>query len=431
MQAYGLAAPIIPAGDRADLFDDISTKHPYYSLISRAAEEGILSANPGEKYLPNHRITRGELAQMIYDFEVWKTDNLSVKAGSEFYKSDIFADIWNRILNDLYLPSGSSVDQEALFQIAVKAVLESLNDPYTKYFDESAATEFMNILDDTFEGVGAVLIQDDETLNVYITEFLEDSPASKSGLKVGDQITAVDGVSVEGMLIENVMARIKGPANTSVEVTVLRDGTTYTYKITRAVLTINIVKGKIYAKDNWFIDIDSFGSNIVEGVMIAIQELEAQEDNPKAIILDLRGNPGGYVNMANFVAGLFVPHLTPLVTLDYGGPQETIYNGDVGPYQDIPLYILVDEYSASASEILAMTLREADDAIIIGKQTFGKGSAQEVITYWDGSILKMTVARWLSSEGNSIEKVGVTPDILVTGESDVKDLWLQELNKLL
>lgn len=433
MQAYGLSAPIIPISERTKLFTDVNTIHPYYSLLSRAADEGLITTDTTDRFLPYEKITRGELAQMIYTFELWQTDSLtaSTEATADFYKSDIFNDIWNRILTDMYLPAGTQVDQEALFQIAVKSILESLNDPYTKYFDQSEATEFMDMLDDTFEGIGAVLIQDDATMNIFITELLDDSPAAKSGLKVGDQITAVDGISTEGMPVENVINRIKGPENTTVKITILRDETSYTYKITRTTLTVQIVTGEIYNKNSWLIDIDSFGNNIMDGLVTTLDELTAEEPDPEAIIIDLRGNPGGYINMANFVAGAFVPYLTPLVTLDYGGPKETIYNGDTGMYHGIPLYVLVDEYSASASEILAMTLREADDAVIIGKQTFGKGSAQEVITYWDGSMLKMTIARWLSSAGNSIQGVGVTPDVVITGTSETEDLWLLELNKLL
>ena len=219
LEAYGYSPTIISAAERYQLFADVGPKHPYYSLISRAADMGILGTDTGVKYLPYEKLTRGEVATMLYSFEEWTTVRLAEEDENfDFYKSDIFADIWNRILTDLYIPSGAEIDEEALFQVAVKAVLESLNDPYTKYFDQSEATEFMDILDDTFEGIGAVLIQDDETMNVFITEFLDDSPASKSGLKVGDQITAVDGISTEGMPVENVINRIKGPANTTVKI---------------------------------------------------------------------------------------------------------------------------------------------------------------------------------------------------------------------
>ena len=431
MQAYGLGAPIVPLTNRTDLFDDVGAKHPLYSLLYQANKLGLITSDLSERYVPFKKITRGELADMIYHLETWKNETDAQKIDEDFYKSDIFTDIWNRILTEFYLPDGYRIDQDVLFQAAVDAVLESLNDPYSAYFSADQATEFMNTLGGEFEGIGAILTQDAETLAVFIAEILDGTPAAESGLETGDQIIAVDEVSTEGMPIEEVMSRIKGTAGTDVRITVLREDGEHTYDLTRALITLDLVKGKLYHKDAWFIEIDSFAANIYDEMMTTLGELTAEEPDPSAIILDLRGNPGGYINMGNFVTGLFIPHLTPLVTLDYGGPEETIYNGDTGPYQDVPVYILVDGYTASASEILALTLQEVANATVIGTQTFGKGTAQEVITYWDGSILKLTIANWLSSEGHSVQGIGVTPNILVTPTSGEADEWLKALDDAL
>lgn len=429
MKAYGLGAPIIPLSQRSELFEDVGTKHPLYSLIYQADRLGLVEADLNANYEPFVKITRGELADMIYKMEVWENE-VALEETDDFYKSDILADVWYRIMNEFYLPDGYSIDEEVLFQAAVDAVLESLNDPYSLYFAADQATEFTTTLDGEFEGVGALLNQDPDSLAIFIAEIFADTPAAESGLKVGDVITAVDEVSVEGMSIEEVINRIKGNAGTEVRITVLRDGEPHSYLLVRAVIGIDLVTGEIYHKDAWLIKISSFSSNIYEDMMLTLEALTAEESDPSAIILDLRGNPGGYVNMGNFVAGLFVPHLTPLVTLDYGeGAEETIYNGDYGTYQDVPTYILVDQYTASASEILALTLQEVSGATVIGTQTYGKGSAQEIITYWDGSLLKLTIANWLSSQGNSVEGVGVTPDILVTPTDGEADEWLKALNE--
>lgn len=428
MQAYGLGAPIIPEAKRTPLFDDISIKHPLYSLLYQANKVGIVDADTSQKYVPFGKITRGELADLIYRAETWKNESAAATTDEDFYKSDIFSDVWNRILDEFYLPDGYQIDQDVLFQAAVNAVLESLDDPYSRYFTPDQATEFTGSLEGEFEGIGAILTQDPETLEVFIAEILENTPAEESALEAGDQITAVDGVSIAEMPLEEVMSRIKGTADTEVQITILRNDEEHTYKLIRASIQLDLVKGRIYHKDAWLIDIDSFGSDIYTEMMATLEELTALEPDPSAIILDLRSNPGGYVNMGNFVAGLFVPHLTPLVTLDYGGPEETIYNGDYGMYQNYPVYILVDENTASASEILSLTLQETGHATIIGTQTYGKGSAQEVITYWDGSMLKLTIAHWLSSKGNTIQGVGVTPDILITETDDEADAWLKALN---
>ncbi|MFA6024553.1 MAG: S41 family peptidase [Candidatus Gracilibacteria bacterium] len=431
MKAYGLSAPIIPSSQRQTLFDDIGVKHPFYSILVQASRIGIVNTSLEENFRPYKSITRGELADQLYRLESWENDTLAQEVSSDFYKSDIFADIWNRILEEFYLPDGFIIDKEILFQAAVNGVLESLNDPYSMYFSASEASEFSNALEGEFEGIGVILMQDEENLEIFIAEILENSPASASGLKSEDQLMAVDGVSIEGMAMEEVLARIKGNAGTEVEITIERDGKSYSYVLVRAQIALNLVKGKIYNGDAWFIDIDSFGSNIYAEMMETLQELEAEEPNPSAVILDLRNNPGGYINMSNFVAGLFVPQLTPLVSLDYGGFEESIVNGDTGPYQDIPVYILVNGYSASASEILALTLQEVAGATVIGTQTFGKGSAQEIITYWDGSLLKLTIAHWLSSQGNSVQGVGVTPDIVLSETVVEEDEWLKALNDAL
>lgn len=432
MKAYGLGAPIVPLANRTELFDDVGPKHPQYSLLYQADKLGIVEANSSENYNPYQKVTRGEFAEMIYSFETWKNEAAAATMEQDFYKSDIFTDIWNRILTEFYIPAGYQIDEDVLFQAAVDAVLESLSDPYSAYFSADQATEFMGTLEGQFEGIGAILTQDAETLAVFIAEILDATPAEESDLEAGDQITAVDGVSTEGMPLEEVMSRIKGAAGTEVRITILRDGEEHTYKLVRALIGLDLVKGKLYHKDAWFIEIDTFAANIYEDMMLTLEELTAEEPDPSAIILDLRGNPGGYVNMGNFVTGLFVPQLTPLVTLDYGGSvAETIYNGDTGPYQDVPVYILVDEYTASASEILSLTLQEVAGATVIGTQTFGKGTAQEVITYWDGSMLKLTIANWLSSKGNSVQGVGVTPDILVTPTDGEADEWLKALNAAL
>jgi carboxyl-terminal processing protease len=431
MKAYGLGAPIIPQNVRIDLFADVGVKHPLYSLLAQAINVGIIDYAPDLKFHSNHRLTRGELADLLYRLDTWQTGAAASELDSDFYKSDIFADIWSHILNDFYLPPGYAISQEVLFETAVKAVLASLDDPYSVYFTSAEATEFMSILSGDFEGIGALLTQD-ENQDVFIAEVFEDTPAEQAGLQQGDQITAVDGVSIEGMLLEEVMGRIKGEAGTEVTVTVKRKGVSHNYELTRALITLDLVKGRVYARDYWLVDIDSFADNIYPEMMETLTALTAEEPDPKGIILDLRGNPGGYVNMGTFVAGLFVPHLTPLVTLDYGGHAETIYNGDTGPYQDVPVYILVDGYTASASEILAQTLKEEANATIIGTQTFGKGTAQELTTYWDGSILKLTIANWLSSQGTSVQGTGVTPDLIVDPEStSAEDPWMDALNEAL
>lgn len=434
MHAYGITVPVGQTSQDQILFQDISTKSPLYSLLYRAVQTGLLTADPNSVYQPFTTLTRGELAIMLYSFEQWYVNDIATtqnEAVSNFYKSEIFADIWKRIVSEFYNDPGNTISQEALFQVAVKSMLETLNDPYSVYMDEENSTSFATLINGSLQGIGAVLEQSEDG-TIRISTIIEDTPAAGSGLKEKDAIVKVDGISVEGMDVSQVINLIRGDAGTSVILTISRDGASQSFTITRAIINITSIDGNVVYGDSWLITIDSFGSTTVWDIMETLDRLDDTVPEPSNIILDLRGNPGGLVNSANFVAGLFVPHLTPLVTLDYGGYQETIYNGDIGPYHGIPMFVLVDENTASAAEILSLTLREADDATIIGKQTYGKGSAQEVITYWDGSILKLTVAKWLSSHLTDIDKVGVTPDITISAdESTSGDAWLREAKKRL
>ncbi len=429
MKAYGLGTPVIPYTDRSSLFNDVGPKHPLYSLIYQASKVGLVESSLQSNYLPYSKLTRGELADLLFRADAWKNETTMVSSNEDFYKGDIFESIWNTVLNDFYLPSGYEIDQQVLFEAAISGMLESLNDPYSKYFSQESAGEFSDSLSGEFEGIGAMLTQDTETFEVFITSVLADSPAEKVGLLAGDKITEVDEISTEGMLLEEVIGRIKGPADTEVKLTIERNNAELFFVVTRAQLTLDLVRGKIYNDDAWFIDIDSFASNLSADIDQTFEDLEEEEANPSAIIFDLRGNPGGYLNMSNYIAGKFLAKDAPLVTLDYGSFKQTLVNAEDGPYQGVPLFILVDSYSASASEIMTLTLQEVANATVIGTQSFGKGSAQELVTYWDGSMLKLTIAHWLSAEGTSIQGIGVTPDVKVTEGDGEADEWLRALDR--
>ncbi|MFA5855455.1 MAG: S41 family peptidase [Candidatus Gracilibacteria bacterium] len=438
LKAYGIEGGITPWKNRTQIFKDVPKTSPYYSVVSRAVTAEVFKSNTTSTWRPFDKITRGELADMMFNFENWHNNELMEEAANErnkFYKSDIFANIWKKITNNFYVPEGQTIDEQALFEAAIKGMLETLNDPYTTYFSSTQATEFTDSLSGEFEGIGAVLYEDELAGTITISSFVEGSPAAKSGLKIGDAITAVDGVSISGMTIDDVISRIKGAKNTVVNLTILRGENTYNFKITRAVIAVDLISGEIIFHDYWFIDIDTFASNTAQEMMETIRALETEVTKPKGIVIDLRSNGGGYLSAGNFVAGLFVPQLTPLVTLDYGGGyKETIYNGDTGPYKGIPLYFFVDKYTASASEILVQTLKETADTTVIGTQTFGKGSAQSLTDYWDGSAFKVTIAHWLSSGGTSIQGVGITPDITIDEnqeDSSDEDAYMTALEKAL
>lgn len=429
LSAYGVTGGIVLWQDRTDLFEDVPLMHPDYSIIHQAVELGILEADLGAKFRPFQKLNRGELSLLMYTVEEWDLQR-KTEAQNDFYKSDIFGSIWNSIVNEFYLSEGQSIDQDALLSAAVKGMLNSLEDPFSTYFSPQEATEYGDSLDGTFEGIGAYLEQGADGY-AYFTGFIADSPASESGLEIGDVIKKVDGVDMTGFSIESVISRIKGPAGTHVSIIVEREGEELTFDLLRAEVTVNFVKGEIYQNNAWFFSINRFGGGVGLEFWETSKELAETLEAPEYIVIDVRGNGGGYLQGANEVMGLFVPFATKLVHLDYGDFEQSIVNGDTGPYYGIPLYILVDENTASASEIMAQTLREKNSALVIGTQTYGKGSVQTFFNYWDGSELKLTIAHWLSSDRTSIHGVGVTPDILIdpTLETESFDPWLEELEE--
>lgn len=429
LTAYGVAGGIIPWSQRTSLFSDVPSVHPYYSVIARLVNEGILIADPKTPLDPFKKITRGDFANLMLDFEKWQMHKQEV-AQSDFYKSDIFANIWNQITSSYYLPSDQEIDPDALFNAAVKGMLDSLGDPFTVYFTPDQSNEFSDVLSGNFEGIGAYVNQDEVTGDFFFGAFIPNSPAANSDLQEGDKITAIDHVDIKSMTLSDIISRIKGAVGTHVSITIERNGESFTYDLTRASVQIKTVTGKIIQKKSWYIDIDIFGSTTVLDYMDVIDELKKTASTPEAIVLDLRNNGGGYINAASQIAGDYVPFMTNLVTLDYGEFQEGITNSQDGIYVGTPLFVLVNENTASASEILSQDLKEMAGATVIGVQTYGKGSAQTLTQFWDGSELKITIAHWLSSKGTSIHGVGVTPDITIQSDAEAGvDLWLQAAEK--
>lgn len=429
LKAYGIPTPIIPKSEREQIFNDVSTGNPNYSVIGKAVQMGIISSDLSGNFAPNSGIKRGEFADLVLAMDEWNkyVDALSPSDASGIIKQDILNDIWNRIVNNYYLPEGAEVDEELLFQSTVKGMINSLGDPYTIYVPPSGANNLISNLTGNFEGIGVYLLQDEASGKIFVTDFVPDSNAKEVGMKIGDVIDEVDGINVVNMSMEEVSNRIKGPAGTKVDIQVRREGNPVNFKIERRKLSIVSITSKIIENDLWYIDINSFTPDNFIEINDHFKTLENLIPEPRAIVIDLRGNGGGFMNSALSIAGHFIPNSRDLIQIDYGTSKATTANTGKGEYSKIPLYVLIDEYSASASEILASALSEQIGAKLVGKQSFGKGTAQQISQYWDGSILKMTIAQWLTSKGKTIQGIGLTPDIKVTQKSSTIDLWLNEV----
>jgi carboxyl-terminal processing protease len=282
----------------------------------------------------------------------------------------------------------------------------STGDPYTEYFNTKSATDFNNELGGTFEGIGAELGKNDAG-NVIIIAPLAGYPAEKAGLKPKDIIAKVDDKSTDGLTIDAVVTLIRGKASTTVKLGIVRDNTAQDISITRETITIPSVKNEI--KDGiGILTISRFGSDTTELAQKAADNFKSQ--NVKGVVLDLRGNPGGYLDAAVGVSSLWLQNKTILTERRGGTIIQTYTSRGTATLAGIPTVVLIDGGSASASEITAGALHDNKAATLMGVKSFGKGSVQQPINLRDGSLLKVTIARWYTPDGKNIDKQGITPD---------------------
>ena len=317
---------------------------------------------------------------------------------------------WRAIRND-YLNRKYESKDEAY--IAIREMVEKLGDPYTRFMDPE---QFKSMQIDTsgeLTGVGIQISQDEETNEIIVISPIEDSPASKAGIIAQDVILEVDGQSTEGMDINEVVGLIRGPVNTEVVLTVSRGSKQYDFTVKRARIEIHPVKFSFRENsvgDVGYIRLNQFSGNAASEMRDAIKELKKQK--VAGYILDLRLNPGGLLYSSAEIARMWMDNGTIVSTINRQGEVDRLTAGR-NKLTDKPLVILVDQGSASASEILAGALQDNDRAVIVGTQTFGKGLVQSVHPLNDGSGLAVTVARYHTPKGRDIHKTGIVPDITV------------------
>ena len=327
----------------------------------------------------------------------------------------LFWEVWGLVQQYFY---GDLPDMQQVTYAAIHGMLNSLDDPYTAFIEPQAAAIIAEDATGEFQGIGAYVEMDEESGKVIITGVFEGGPAEKAGLQEGDLISEVDGVSIVGKTLYEAIGLIRGPAGTSVTLLVEREGVDEPFEVTvvRAKLEIPIVEYKMLDDGVGYISLREFSATAEKNVREALEDLLSQE--PVGIVLDLRQNPGGWLDQAIGVADLFLDDGTILIERWSDG-QEKRYEahpGDVG--EEVPLVVLVNGGSASASEIVAGALQDRERATLIGETTFGKGSVQRPFTLGDGSELRVTIARWFTPNDRAIHGRGITPDIVVPWPED-------------
>ncbi len=295
---------------------------------------------------------------------------------------------------------------------AIQGLTAAYGDPYTVFFPPAEAKVFQDDIKGNFSGVGMEIGVKEGMLTVIAP--LKGTPAERAGMRSGDGILAINGTSTEGLSTDAAVKLIRGEKGTTVTITILRDGETSEIAIVRDTISVPTIESKLDQESGVYtIALYSFTLNSGQQFSKALADFRASGSTK--LIIDVRSNPGGYLASSVSIASHFLPKGAVVVTEDYKGKQENVVHrsaGTAGVPAGTKIVVLMDQGSASASEILAGALQDAGVATLIGTRSFGKGSVQELIEIGGGA-LKVTVARWLTPSGRSISDGGLTPDIKV------------------
>lgn len=309
------------------------------------------------------------------------------------------------------------VDEEALEEGIYKGYIQGLEDPYSVYYNEEETKDLYETTEGEYSGIGAVLSQDLESGVITLVQIYEDSPAAKAGLKDNDILTKVGDIEVTGMDLSEVVTYIKGEKGTDVDLTVLRgeDAEEITVTATRDTVEAQTVKYEMLEGQTGYLSVSEFDSVTYAQYEEALNELTAQ--GMTGLIVDLRNNPGGNLNTVCEMLDLVLPKGTIVYTEDKDGKRETATSDDEHQI-NVPMVVLVNGNSASASEIYAGAIQDYGIGKILGTQTYGKGVVQQIFDLGDGTSVKLTIAEYFTPNGRSIDGEGITPDVEVEYEAD-------------
>ncbi|MDP2788465.1 MAG: S41 family peptidase [bacterium] len=336
--------------------------------------------------------------------------NTAVNTNADFSP---FWKVWETI-DEKFPDAEKTSDQERVYG-AIDGLIGSLDDPHSVFFDPEETKRFEEDISGNFSGVGMELGMKNRVLTVISP--LKDTPAYKAGIKSGDKILKIDGSSTTDINVEGAVKLIRGEAGTAVTITIFREGEKESrdIKIVRSIITIPTLDTEARSDGIFVIKLYSFSANSTDLFRKAIREFAKTKTNK--LLLDLRGNPGGYLNAAVEISSWFVEGGKNIVIEDYGGDSQKpkIYRSRGYDLfnENLKFVILIDEGSASASEIVAGAMQDHKLAKIVGEKSYGKGSVQEVVQITSNTVFKVTVAKWLTPDGHLIDGKGLTPDFEV------------------
>lgn len=322
-----------------------------------------------------------------------------------------------KLIDETYL---HDVKEKDLNEGIYKGYVEGLGDQYSAYYDKKETKELTESLDGSFSGIGAVMTQDASSGVITITRVYDDSPAKKAGIKTGDILYRVEEKTVTGKDLDKVVSWIKGKKGTKVNLTLLRGTNSNKIKVTatRDVINVETVKYKMLENQIGYISISEFDS--VTGAQFAKALKQLQKKNIEGLVVDLRNNPGGSLSTVCDILDSILPKGLIVYTKDKNGKKEE-YTSDEKHRLNLPMSVLVNGQSASASEIFAGAVQDYGKAEIIGTQTYGKGVVQNLFDLKDGTCVKLTTSEYFTPKGRNIDGKGITPDVKIEYKYNAKD----------
>ena len=353
---------------------------------------------------------------VIYNFVI-KSGKIAIKSEDNSSLSGLEATLasFRSVLEEKYM---GEIDDEALIEGAIKGYVSALGDPYTTYYTKEEMDELMEETTGNYVGIGIYMTLDIDNNAIYVVKPMEGSPAEEAGIQAGDLITKVDGKEYSGEELDQASNAIKGEEGTTVKLEILRDGETQELEVERRKIVVSHIVEKKFDNVGYLL-IEDFDGGCAKEFEEKYKELESQGID--RLIIDLRNNGGGVVDEAVSIADMLLDKDdTILITKDKKGNEE-ITKSEHNPTITMPVVVLTNGYSASASEILVGALQDNERATIVGTKTYGKGVIQEVDRLNDGSGLKITIEEYYTPNKNEINKVGIEPDEEIDLSDEVKE----------
>ncbi len=400
--------------------------------LNKTEDDGIVASYP-ITYVKNKNKRRNFLGLLLilivsisfgggFYLGQGKISNRQIALGAEkqvvknedAFDFNIYWEAWDSLRSDFVYKN--KIKDKEMFYGSIKGLAASVNDPYTVFMTPTETKEFASDLAGTFEGIGAEVGMRDNVITIIAP--LSGMPAEKAGVKAGDKIYAIDGESALGLTVDEAVKKIRGTKGTFVTLTVIRDKETSPreIKIERGIIIVKSVVVTYRPDGLVVIKISSFNDDTLSLFKAAVKEVTVKK--PKGIILDLRNNPGGYLDTAVAMASEWIK-AGPVVLEQFGDGSRNEYTASGNPLlESYKTMVLVNGGSASASEIVAGALRDYKKATLVGEQTYGKGSVQTIRDLSDGSSMKITVASWMTPEGDFINEKGLAPQVEVKMTAD-------------